>query len=177
MTVGASFFPRHRFASVQHPARPVLRALLSQLREGDKVYIYKIDRLARSLMDLLGIIQSIEAAGASFQSLTEPIDTCTCTCTGAGAGRMMVHMLGAFAEFERGIIRERCMAGQSAARQRGVHCDRPRGLNPEIEADIVRMYESDCYSMSNLAMIFDCHPSTVKRAVYRVHKLGHSSLQ
>ncbi len=150
--------------------RPVLAALLTQLGPGDKVYIYKMDRLARSLIDLLGIISRIEDAGASFQSLTEPIDTST------GAGRMMVHMLGAFAEFERGIIRERCMAGQSAAMARGVHCGRPRSLDPEVEADIVRLYKSRWYTLQSLAFVFDCHPSTVKRAVYRIEKPGHSSL-
>lgn len=137
----------------------------------DKLYIYKIDRFARSLIDLLNIVQKIEAAGASFQSLTEPIDT------SSGAGRMMVHMLGAFAEFERGIIRERCMAGQSAAMERGVHCGRPRSLDPDVEADIVRLYQSRWYTLNSLALAFDCHPSTVKRAVYRVLKPGHSSLQ
>ena len=151
-------------------ARPVLSQLLANLKTGDKVFIYKIDRLARSLIDLLGIVQKIEAAGATFQSLTEPIDTAT------GAGRMMVHMLGAFAEFERGIIRERCMAGQNSARQRGVHCGRPRGLASEVEADIVRMYKSGWYTHDSLAFVFDCHPSTVKRAVYRVHKPHSSSL-
>ena len=152
-------------------SRPVLAALLSSLRGGDKLYIYKIDRFARSLMDLLNIVQKIEAAGASFQSLTEPIDTST------GAGRMMVHMLGAFAEFERGIIRERCMAGQSAAMARGVHCGRPRSLDPDVEADIVRLYRSRWYTLNSLAVAFDCHPSTIKRAVYRVEKPGHSSLR
>ncbi|MES2581340.1 MAG: recombinase family protein [Pseudomonadota bacterium] len=152
-------------------SRPVLAGLLAKLREGDKLYIYKIDRFARSLIDLLNIVQKIEAAGASFQSLTEPIDTST------GAGRMMVHMLGAFAEFERGIIRERCMAGQSAAMERGVHCGRPRSLDPDVEADIVRLYQSRWYTLNSLALAFDCHPSTVKRAVYRVLKPGHSSLQ
>lgn len=151
-------------------SRPMLFQLLASLKNGDKVFIYKIDRLARSLIDLLGIVQKIEVAGATFQSLTEPIDTAT------GAGRMMVHMLGAFAEFERGIIRERCMAGQNSARQRGVHCGRPRSLASEVEADIVRMYKSGWYTHDSLAFVFECHPSTVKRAVYRVHKPNSSSL-
>jgi DNA invertase Pin-like site-specific DNA recombinase len=79
--------------------RPQLELLLSVLGTGDIVKVYKIDRFARSLIDLLSILERIEAAGASFQSLTEPIDTST------PAGRMMMHMLGAFAEFERSIIR------------------------------------------------------------------------
>jgi DNA invertase Pin-like site-specific DNA recombinase len=151
--------------------RPMLGLLLSMLKAGDMVKVYKIDRFARSLIDLLSILERIEKTGASFQSLTEPVDTST------GAGRMMMHMLGAFAEFERGIIRERSMAGQKAAMDRGVHCGRPRGLEPEIEADIERMYSSGFYSLANLALIFDCHPSSVKRAVYRIKKPAHSSLR
>lgn len=152
-------------------ARPVLRTLISSLKSGDKVYVYKIDRFARSLLDLLSILSQIEAAGASFQSLTEPIDTAT------HAGRMMMHMLGAFAEFERSIIRERCMAGQRSAMQRGKHCGRPRSLASEVEADIVRLYASRWYTLDTLAKVFEVHPSTVKRAVYRVTKPGHSSLK
>lgn len=151
--------------------RPVLAELLTKLREGDKVYIYKIDRFARSLIDLLSILQRIEAAGASFQSLTEPIDTST------GAGRMMMHMLGAFAEFERGIIRERCMAGQRAAMERGTHCGRPRSLTPTKEADMVKLHSSGLYTLDTLALIFDCHPSSAKRVIYRVNKPWHSSLR
>jgi DNA invertase Pin-like site-specific DNA recombinase len=152
-------------------SRPVLAALIARLRCGDKVVVYKIDRFARSLIDLLSILQRIEASGASFQSLTEPIDTNT------GAGRMMMHMLGAFAEFERGIIRERCMAGQASAMARGIHCGRPRGLSPGTEADIVKLFNSRWYTLATLARMFDCHPSTVKRAVYRINKPHHSSLK
>lgn len=151
--------------------RPVLQNLLLKLGPGDKIYVYKIDRFARSLIDLLSILQRIEAAKATFSSLTEPIDTST------GAGRMMMHMLGAFAEFERGIIRERCMAGQRSAMDRGIHCGRPRSLRLDQEADIVRLYGQGWYTLDQLAFIFECHPSTVKRAVYRVYKPGHSSLR
>lgn len=151
--------------------RPVLQDLLLKLVPGDKIYVYKIDRFARSLIDLLSILQKIEAAKATFSSLTEPIDTST------GAGRMMMHMLGAFAEFERGIIRERCMAGQRSAMDRGIHCGRPRSLPKDDERAIVRLYEQGWYTLDQLALMFDCHPSTVKRAVYRVQKPGHSSLK
>lgn len=152
--------------------RPMLQLLLSMLRQGDVVKVYKIDRFARSLIDLLAILERIEKAGASFQSLTEPVDTST------GAGRMMMHMLGAFAEFERGIIRERSMAGQRAAMERGVHCGRKRSLPSDVEADIVKLYNSpgNWYTLNSLADVFEVHPSTVKRAVYRVLKPGHSSL-
>jgi DNA invertase Pin-like site-specific DNA recombinase len=151
--------------------RPILATLLSELKKDDKIYVYKIDRFARSLIDLLAILQKIETVGATFQSLTEPIDTST------GAGRMMMHMLGAFAEFERGIIRERCMAGQRAAQDRGVHCGRPRCLAKDTESEIVERYKSGDHTLNGLAKIYDVHPSVIKRAVYRITKPGHSSLK
>jgi len=151
--------------------RPMLALLVSMLVPGDVVKVYKIDRFARSLLDLLAILERIEKAGATFQSLTEPIDTST------SAGRMMMHMLGAFAEFERGIIRERSIAGQQAARERGKHCGRPRGLDADTESAMVKLYESGWYTLDSLAFVFGVHPSSVKRAIYRVKKPGQSSLK
>ena len=155
-------------SSVEH--RPALQEMLRELQPGNVVLVYKVDRFARSLIDLLRILDRIEQAGATFRSLTEPIDTKTL------AGRMMMQMLGSFAEFERGMIRERSMAGQQAAMLRGVHCGRARTLTPEDEADLVRLWKQGIYTMDTLAKIFNIHPSSVKRAIYRVYKPGHSSL-
>jgi len=102
--------------------RPELEALLTRLRPGDVLMVYKVDRLARSLADLLRVLQAVADAGASFKSLTEPIETTS------PAGRMLVQLLGAFAEFERAIIRERCAAGMVVARQKGVRFGRPPAL-------------------------------------------------
>jgi hypothetical protein len=93
--------------------RPVLHDMLRQLREGDVVLVWKLDRLSRSLKDLLHIMEKIEAAGAGFRSLTESIDTTT------PAGRMMMQMVGSFAEFERAMIRERTSVGLAQARAEG----------------------------------------------------------
>src|SRR5512144_117509 len=93
--------------------RPVLQELMRQLRLGDVVVVWKLDRLSRSLKDLLHLMERIEAAGAGFRSLTEAIDTTT------PAGRMMMQMVGAFAEFERAMIRERTSAGLAQARTEG----------------------------------------------------------
>lgn len=79
--------------------RPVLHRMLDQLRQGDVVIVWKFDRLSRSLKELLPIMESIYSAGAGFRSLTEAIDTTT------PAGRMMMQMVGVFAEFERAMIR------------------------------------------------------------------------
>ena len=80
---------------------------------GDVVVVWKLDRLSRSLRDLLTIMEQLGEAGAGFRSLTEAIDTTT------PAGRMMTQMVGAFAEFERAMLRERTQAGVDTARQEG----------------------------------------------------------
>ena len=84
--------------------RHEFRRLLDQLRAGDAVIVWKLDRLSRSLRDLLTIMEQLGEAGAGFRSLTEAIDTTT------PAGRMMMQMVGAFAEFERAMLRERTQA-------------------------------------------------------------------
>jgi len=89
--------------------RPELHRLLDQLRPDDIVVVWKLDRLSRSLSDLLRIMEKIEASGAGFRSLTEAVDTTT------PAGRMMMHMIGSFAEFEREMIRQRTRAGRGLA--------------------------------------------------------------
>lgn len=151
--------------------RPKLREMLAKLKKGDVVVVYKLDRFARSLIDLLTIVQRIEAAGATFKSLTESIDTST------PAGRMMLQLLGAFAEFERSMIRERSMAGQIAARERGIVPGRRRALSTEQEAELVRLYLEGEQTMHGLATRFDVSESVVKRAVYRVTKPKSSALK
>jgi DNA invertase Pin-like site-specific DNA recombinase len=91
--------------------RPQLHRMLDHLREGDVVVVWKLDRLSRSLKDLLHILEKIDTAAANFRSLTEAIDT------SGPAGRMMMQMLGSFAEFERAMVRERTRAGLKAARE------------------------------------------------------------
>lgn len=90
---------------------------------------------------------------------------------------MFFHMLGAFAEFERAMIRERCAAGFEAAKARGQKFGRERSLPAKTEAKLVRMYQSDKYTMQALADYFEVHVSSVKRAIYRVTKPHHSSLR
>ena len=94
--------------------RPELHRMLDQLREGDTVVVWKLDRLSRLLKDVLHIMERIAEAGAGFRSVTENIDTTT------PAGRMMMQMVGSFAEFGRAMIRERTSAGLAVARPRVV---------------------------------------------------------
>lgn len=152
-------------------SRRELAALLAKLRAGDCVLVYKLDRFARSLLDLLAIIAKIEAIGATFRSLTESIDTST------PAGRMMLQMFGAFGEFERNIIRERSIAGQIAARERGHLPGRPRALTVDKEAEVVKLYLGGGHTIKGLAIRFGVSVSVVKRALYRVTRPSSTSLQ
>lgn len=152
-------------------SRRELSALLVKLRAGDCVLVYKLDRFARSLLDLLAIIAKIEAVGATFRSLTESIDTAT------PAGRMMLQMFGAFSEFERNIIRERSIAGQTAARERGNLPGRPRALTQAQESELVALYLAGGQTMRGLSVRFAVSLSAVKRAVYRVTRPNSSSLR
>ena len=93
--------------------RPELVTCLKVLRTGDTLIVWRLDRLGRSLKDLVEIVHTLEARGVSFQSLTESIDT-----SNAG-GKLVFHVFAALAEFERNLIRERTIAGLTAARARG----------------------------------------------------------
>jgi DNA invertase Pin-like site-specific DNA recombinase len=141
--------------------RPELERMLEQLRAGDVVMVYKLDRLARSLSDLLHILARIEAHGAAFRSLTEVIDTST------PAGRMMMQLLGAFAEFERGMIRERSIAGQRAAMERGKHCGRPAALTHQEGRKAAELFREGKATLSALARLHGVHLSSIKRAIKR----------
>lgn len=100
-------------ASGANRERPELKAALDYMREGDTLVVWKLDRLARSLKQLIETIEGLERRGIGFRSLTEAIDTTT------AGGRLVFQIFGALAEFERQIIRERTRAGLDAARARG----------------------------------------------------------
>ena len=114
-------------------------------------------RLSRSLKDLLHILEKIEAAGAGFRSLTEAIDTTT------PAGRMMMQMVGAFAEFERAMIRERTGAGLAAARAEGRVGGRRPKLTPDQRADVVENVTSGRRSAAQMARLYKVSEATVSR--------------
>jgi len=139
--------------------RPQLHRLLDQLRPGDVVMVWKLDRLSRSLKDLLHILEKIDAADAGFRCLTEPVDTTT------PAGRMMMQMIGSFAEFERAMIRERTRAGLEAARAEGRIGGRPSKLNPNQRKEAVRMVRSGKKTSAEVARLFGVHPSTICRVI------------
>src|SRR5215831_11099846 len=139
--------------------RPQLHRLLDQLRPQDVVVVWKLDRLSRSLKDLLHIMDRIAQAEAGFRSLTEAIDTTT------PAGRMLMQMVGSFAEFERAMIRERTQAGLAVARAEGRIGGRRPKLGPQQQAAIVDMVTSGQQTQAAAARLFRVHPATVSRLV------------
>lgn len=139
--------------------RPKLQEMIGQLREGDIVVVWKLDRLSRSLKDLLHLMEKIEAVGAGFRSLTEAIDTT------APAGRMMMQMVGSFAEFERAMIRERTSAGLAQARAEGRVGGRRRKLTDRQRAEIADSVLSGRKTAAEMARIFKVSQPTVSRIV------------
>src|ERR1700678_1570149 len=127
--------------------RPELHRLLDQLRKGDVLVVWKLDRLSRSLRDVLTIMERLGEAGAGFRSLTEAIDTTT------PAGRMMMQMVGAFAEFERAMIRERTSAGLAIARAEGRIGGRRPKLSPAQRADIAENIMSGRHTAAQMARL------------------------
>jgi DNA invertase Pin-like site-specific DNA recombinase len=146
-------------ASGADTAGPQLREMLARLSRDDVLVVWKLDRLSRSLSDLLYTLGKIEAAGAGFQSLTETIDTTT------SAGRLMMQMLGAFAEFEREMIRARAKHRLYNARRAGRHIGRRPKLKGDQEAEIIRMIAEGRTSASSAAGLFNVSKATVKRVL------------
>jgi DNA invertase Pin-like site-specific DNA recombinase len=143
--------------------RPELHRLLDQLREDDVLVVWKLDRLSRSLRDVLTIMERLTEAKAGFRSLTEAIDTTT------PAGRMMMQMVGAFAEFERAMLRERTKAGLDSARREGRIGGRRPKLTPQQQSEIRKMVSKGRKTAADAARLFKVHPATVSRLLARAY--------
>jgi DNA invertase Pin-like site-specific DNA recombinase len=115
-------------ASGKNTVRPELEQCRKALRAGDTLVVWRLDRLGRSLPDLVRIVAELEKRGVYFESLTEKIET------GSASGKLQFHVFAALAEFERGLIRERTQAGLAAARARG----RAGGRKPKLDDQQVR---------------------------------------
>ena len=146
--------------------RPELHRALDQLREGDILVVWKLDRLSRSLKDLLHILEKIAEADAGFRSITEHVDTTT------AAGRMMLQMLGAFAEFERSMVRERTRMGLQAARERGRVGGRKAKVKPNQRTEILRMVNSGNKTAAEAARLFGLHRSSISRLISQARAEG-----
>jgi DNA invertase Pin-like site-specific DNA recombinase len=140
---------------------PVRDKLLAYARPGDCVVVYKLDRLGRSLHDLLEIVTLLGERGIGLRSLRESIDTTT------PAGRLTLHVFAALAEFEADVLRERTRAGLEAARRRGARLGRPASLNLE-QLEIARtLLENPSLSARQIAEQLGVHRATLYRSLRR----------
>lgn len=116
--------------------RPQRDMAMLDARKGDVFVVYKLDRLGRSFRELLDMVHDLETRGVGFRSLTEGFDTTK------PAGKFMFHMLGAMAEFERGLIAERTRDGMAEAKERGVRVGKPLFFTPERRKEFERRFKA-----------------------------------
>jgi DNA invertase Pin-like site-specific DNA recombinase len=124
--------------------RPGLQEALAYLRKGDTLVVWRLDRLGRSLKHLIETVNDLEERGIGFQSLQEAIDTTT------SSGRLVFHIFGALAEFERNLIRERTHVGLEAARARGRKGGRPKALNTKKIELLYELYDSKKHTVKEI---------------------------
>jgi len=139
--------------------RPGLASALDHLRRGDTLVVWRLDRLGRSLSQLIALMARLDEAGVGFRSLTEQIDTTT------SGGKLIFHIFGALAEFERTLIRERTMAGVSAARARGRQGGRPKKLDPGKAEMARRLYRDKGNSIGDICRTLGISRATLYRYV------------
>ena len=132
-----------------------LKEMLDYVRKGDSIVVYKLDRLARSVKQLISLINSLNEKGVHFKSLSEQIDTST------SGGKLIFHIFASVAEFERDIIRERTYSGLKAARARGRQGGRPKLLNEEKAARLRELKKN-----YNLSVKEICQMMGIKKSTY-----------
>lgn len=145
-------------ASGRNMERPEWVACLRSLRRGDVLTVVRLDRLGRSLVDLVGTIEELGRRGIEFRSLNEQIDTTT------PSGKLMFQICASFAEYERSMIQARTRDGLAAAKARGAQIGRPPSLSQE-QVSTVRRLHSDGESVASIARIFEVSRRTVQRVL------------
>lgn len=141
-------------ASGATTARPGLNAVLATCRTGDVLVVWKLDRLGRSLTHLVETVHELVARGIGFRSLQEQIDTTT------SGGKLIFHIFASLAEFERDLIRERTMAGLTAARARGRTGGRPKGINDTKRKAALALKRDPNYTVQEICTIIGISRNT-----------------
>jgi DNA invertase Pin-like site-specific DNA recombinase len=144
-------------ASGSLASRPELDHMIDQLRPGDVVVVWRLDRLGRSLKNLITLVDDLAERGVGFRSLSESIDTTTAN------GKLFFFVMGALAEFERDLVRERTMAGLTAARARGRIGGRPPSMTPEKVMVARQMYSSREHTVEAIANTLGVSRKTIYR--------------
>ena len=153
--------------------RPILKEALDFVRVGDVFVVTKLDRLARSVVELSNIVQFLEHKDVDLIVLDQGIDTTTIY------GRLQLNILGAIGEFERGLIRERSMEGRMRAIAKGVRFGVRAKMSDEEIAEMVRMFETDELSKQDIAEVYGISKSSVYRlyADFKESQIGMYDLQ
>jgi len=144
-------------ASGSKASRPELDRMVDQLRSGDIVVVWRLDRLGRSLKNLIVLVEDLAKKGVGFRSLSESIDTTTAN------GRLFFSIMAALAEFERDLIRERTNAGLAAARARGRVGGRPSVMNAKKIDKARKLYDSRLHTVSEIAEMVNVSVATIYR--------------
>ncbi len=139
--------------------RPGLTSALDCARHGDSLLVWRLDRLGRSLRHLIDVVRDLQGRGVALVSLTEQIDTST------PGGRLIFHVFGALAEFERDLIRERTLAGLAAARARGRTGGRPTVWTEDKISTARAMRASGDYDVTSIAKVLGVSRASVYRAL------------
>ena len=139
--------------------RPELTRCLDALREGDVLIVWRLDRLGRSLKDLIEIVSELESKGVGFQSLNESIDTTS------SSGKLIFHVFAALSEFERSLIQERTKAGLAAARARGRKGGRPKKMSTDQVRKARAMLTDPMLTKSEVAKHFGVSRVTLNAAL------------
>lgn len=139
--------------------RPQLKAALDYMRAGDTLVVWKLDRLARSMRQLIDTVEDLHSRDIGFRSLTEAIDTTT------AGGKLIFHIFGALAEFERSVIRERTTAGLRAARARGRLGGRPPALTEQKLVMARAMLRDPGITVEDVARQLEVSPATLYRHI------------
>lgn len=147
--------------SGKNTERPELQQCLKAIRAGDTLVVWRLDRLGRSLPDLIQIVMDLEQRNIAFESLTEKIDT------GSATGKLVFHVFAALAEFERNLIRERTQAGLMAARARGRNGGRPKKLNTQHEKEIRRLMDDPDIPVKQIAERYGVSRATIYKVAPR----------
>lgn len=135
--------------------RPGLQEALNYARKGDSIVVWRLDRLGRSLKHLIETVGQLEEQGIGFRSLQESIDTTT------SGGRLIFHIFGALAEFERNLIRERTIAGLEAARARGRLGGRPKKLDAKKTELAYQLYDEKKYAVKEICQMLGISKPTL----------------
>jgi len=135
--------------------RPVLELIIDMATEGDKIVIWKLDRLARNTLDLMNIVQTLENKGVSLEILDQAIDTST------ASGKAFLQMLGVFAEFETNLRKERQQAGIAKAKEKGIY----KGRQPTIDVEKVKALKSEGKGASTIAKQLGISRASVYRVL------------